>query len=43
MPVSSLYGRAPARGIREIKKMGFWDRANHHSPVVFDDEKFRVE
>jgi acetyltransferase-like isoleucine patch superfamily enzyme len=43
MPVSSLYGGAPARCIREIKEMEFWDRANNYSPVVFDDEKFRVD
>ena len=43
MPASSLYSGAPARCIREIKKLEFWDRAGHESPVVFDDEKFRVE
>ncbi|MGA7051841.1 MAG: hypothetical protein WBZ37_11290, partial [Mycobacterium sp.] len=43
-PVSSLYGGAPARLIREIKEAQWWDRAHTNTPVVeFDDEKFRVE
>jgi acetyltransferase-like isoleucine patch superfamily enzyme len=44
MPVSGLYGGAPARFIREIKKLEWWDRTDPTTPVVpFDDEKFRVE
>jgi len=44
MPVSSLYGGAPARCIREVKKLEFWDRTYNYMPVVpFDDESFRVE
>jgi acetyltransferase-like isoleucine patch superfamily enzyme len=44
MPISGLYGGAPARFIREIKEYQWWDRAYSHTPAVpFDDEKFRVE
>jgi acetyltransferase-like isoleucine patch superfamily enzyme len=44
MPISALYGGAPARFIREIKENQYWDRAHTHTPPVpFDDEKFRVE
>jgi acetyltransferase-like isoleucine patch superfamily enzyme len=44
MPVSGLYGGAPARFIREIKENQWWDRADNFTPAVpFDDEKFRLE
>jgi len=44
MPISALYGGAPARFIREIKEYEWWDRAQTNTPPVpFDDEKFRVD
>jgi acetyltransferase-like isoleucine patch superfamily enzyme len=44
MPISALYGGAPARFIRELKEYQWWDRAQTITPPVpFDDEKFRVE
>jgi acetyltransferase-like isoleucine patch superfamily enzyme len=44
MPTSGLYGGAPARYIREIKNMAWWDRDVFATPVTpFDDTAFRAE
>lgn len=44
MPISALYGGAPARFIREIKGYQWWDRAEPYTPSIpFDDTKFRLE
>jgi acetyltransferase-like isoleucine patch superfamily enzyme len=44
MPTSSLYGGAPARFIREIKRSEFWDRTDIDTPPApFDDAKFRLD
>lgn len=44
MPVCGLYAGAPARFIREIKELEWWDRADTNTPVApFDDEKLRAE
>ena len=44
MPISALYGGAPARFIREVKEYQWWDRAETYTPSIpFDDEKFRLE
>jgi acetyltransferase-like isoleucine patch superfamily enzyme len=44
MPAFGLYGGAPARLIRELKELEWWDSAQTNTPPVpFDDEEFRVE
>ena len=44
MPVSSLYGGTPARCIRELKELKWWDRTcSHTAAAPFEDEKFRAE
>jgi acetyltransferase-like isoleucine patch superfamily enzyme len=44
MPISALYGGAPARFIREIKEYQWWDRTQPNTPAIpFDDEKFRLD
>ncbi len=44
MPISALYGGAPARYIAELKDMAWWDRNVFVTPVTpFDDAAFRAE
>ena len=44
MPISGLYGGAPARYIRELKDMAWWDRDVSATAVTpFDDAVFRAE
>lgn len=44
MPVSGLYGGAPARFIREITEAQWWARDDAYTAAIpFDDKKFRVK
>lgn len=44
MPVRGLYAGAPARFIREVKELEWWDRTETNTPVgPFDDERLRAE
>jgi len=43
MPASSLYGGAPARFIRELNEIDWWDRAETNTAVApFDDAKLQL-
>lgn len=44
MPVRGLYAGAPARFIRELGELEWWDRTETNTPVgPFDDERLRAE
>jgi acetyltransferase-like isoleucine patch superfamily enzyme len=44
LPKSGLYAGAPARFVKEIKDLVWWDRDSYHTPVTaFDDEKFQLD
>lgn len=44
LPVSTLYGGVPARPLKEVKDLVWWDREDYNTPVTaFDDSKFTLE
>lgn len=44
LPKSSLYAGAPARFVKEVKDVAWWDRDSYHTAVTaFDDKEFQLD